>query len=116
MRHLGFEKCGRGLTSRPKETAGEAFLDELFVLFRYPPRSAPALLGGTFAIGEPTRRLPPSGGAADLVTDGGEEVGIVPVEPCVLDRFRGRAGAFCCMMVLELNGFAGLVGVVQESD
>ena len=32
---------------------------------------------------------------ADLVTDGGEEVGIVRVETCVQNSFDGRAGAFC---------------------
>ena len=39
------EMC-RGLTSRPRESAGVTFLDELLVLFQYPPRSAPAPLGG----------------------------------------------------------------------
>ena len=35
------------LTSRPEDTAGLAFLDELLVLFRYAPRSAPALYSAT---------------------------------------------------------------------
>ena len=47
LRHIGWEKCGHGLTCRPRETASEEFLNELPVLFRYPPRSAAALLGGT---------------------------------------------------------------------
>ena len=51
LRHLGWEKCGHGLTSRPRESASEVFLNELLVFFRYPPRSAATLLGGT---------LPPS--------------------------------------------------------
>ena len=60
----------------------------------WPPGSAPALLGGTlplrycaamFARQVPTWRLPPSDKVADLVTDGGEEVGIVRFEPCVQD-------------------------------
>ena len=39
--------CGHGLSSRPRETAaGDFFL----VLFRYPPRSAAALLGGTLPL------------------------------------------------------------------
>ena len=36
LRHIGWEKCGHGLTSRPRETSTVAFLDELLVLFRYP--------------------------------------------------------------------------------
>ena len=29
LRHLGWEKCGHGLTSRPKETSDPVFLDSL---------------------------------------------------------------------------------------
>ena len=36
LRHIGWEKCGHGLTSRPRESASELFLDELLSLFRYP--------------------------------------------------------------------------------
>ena len=39
LRHIGWEKCGHGLTSRPRESASELFLDELLSLFRYPTRS-----------------------------------------------------------------------------
>ena len=39
LRHIGWEKCGRGLASRPRETASELFLNELLGLFRYPPGS-----------------------------------------------------------------------------
>ena len=46
LRHIGLERCGHGLTSRPRESTSEAFLNELLQLFRYPPRSAPALLAG----------------------------------------------------------------------
>ena len=61
---LEWEKCG--LTSRPRKTAEVTFIDELLVLFRYPPRSALALLEGTsplrycavmFASGIPTSLL-----------------------------------------------------------
>ena len=38
LRHIWWEKCGHGLTSRPMESATEGFLNEL------PPRSAAALL------------------------------------------------------------------------
>ena len=95
LRHIGWEKCGHGLTSRPRESASEAFVNELLQLFRYLPRSAPTLLAGTlplkycavrFARIVPTWRLPVSGHAACLVTaeggvaefvgvgNGGEEV------------------------------------------
>ena len=37
LQHIGWEKCGHGLTSRPRESASEGFLDELLVLFGYPP-------------------------------------------------------------------------------
>ena len=51
LRHIGWEKCGEGLTSRPRESAKEGSLNELLILFRYPPRSATALLEGTFLFG-----------------------------------------------------------------
>ena len=76
LRHDGWEKCGHGLTSRPRESSSELFLDELLGLFRYPPRSGRALLAGTlplrycaarFACRTPTWRLPVSGHVARLV-------------------------------------------------
>ena len=77
LRHIGWEKCGHGLTSRPRESASELFLDELLSLFRYPTRSGRALLNGTlplrycavrFACSTPTWRLPVSGHVARLIT------------------------------------------------
>ena len=71
LRHIGWEKCGHGLTSRPRESASELFLNELLSLFRYPSRSGRALLNGTlplrycavrFAHSTPTWRLPGSAG------------------------------------------------------
>ena len=35
LRHIGWEKCGHGLTSRPRESASEPFFNELLGLFRY---------------------------------------------------------------------------------
>ena len=55
---IGWEKCGHGLTSRPRETAGGDFLNELLVLFRYPPRSAAALLDGTLPLRYCTGKFP----------------------------------------------------------
>ena len=50
LRHIGWGKCGHGLTSRPRESASEPFLDELLRLFDYPPGSARALLAGTLPL------------------------------------------------------------------
>ena len=87
LRHIGWEKSGHGLTSKPRETASEAFSIELVLLFWFPPRSAPALLGGAlplrycavrFACRVHTWRLPTNGSVVNLVTEGGKEVGICP--------------------------------------
>ena len=76
LRHIGWEKCGHGLTSRPRESASEPFLNELLSLFRYPCGSGRALLAGTlplrycaarFACRTPTWRLPVAGCVVDLV-------------------------------------------------
>ena len=47
LRHVGWERCSRGLTSRPQESASGPFLDQFLLLFHYPPRSSGALLAGT---------------------------------------------------------------------
>ena len=36
LRHVGWERCGHGLTSRPRESASGTFLDQLLLLFHYP--------------------------------------------------------------------------------
>ena len=78
LRHTGWEKCGHGLTSRPRESAWEGFGDELLVLFGYPSGSAMALLGGElplrycsgkFACRVPTWGLPACGHVRGLVTE-----------------------------------------------
>ena len=90
LRHIGWEKCSHGLTSRPRESASELFLDELLSLFRYLPKSGRTLLTGTlpvrycvarFACRTPTWRLPASGHVGRLVAahsdaagDRGDEV------------------------------------------
>ena len=33
LRHVGWERCGHGLTSGPRESASELFLNELLSLF-----------------------------------------------------------------------------------
>ena len=76
LRHIGWEKCGHGLTSRPRESASELFLNKFLSLLRYPPRSGRALLNGTlplrycavrFAHSTPTWRLPASGHVGRVV-------------------------------------------------
>ena len=76
LRHIGWEKCGHGIPSRPRESASELSLDELLGLFRYPPVSGRALLAGTlplrfcaarFACRAPTWRLPVPGCVVELV-------------------------------------------------
>ena len=39
LRHIGWEKCSHGLTSRPRETSSVWFFDELLILFGYPAAS-----------------------------------------------------------------------------
>ena len=84
LRHIGWEKCGHGLTSRPRESSSELFLNELLSLFRYPPKSGRALFTGTlplrycdarFACKTPTWRLPVSGHVARLIAVHCEDAG-----------------------------------------
>ena len=78
LRHLGWEKCGRGLTSRPRESASEGLLNELLVLFGYTSGSAAGLLGaelplrycsGNFSCRVPTWGLPARGHVQGLVAE-----------------------------------------------
>ena len=50
LRHIGWEKCCHGLTSRPRETSSVWFLDELLFLFGYPVASGADLLAGTLRV------------------------------------------------------------------
>ena len=76
LRHVGWERCSHGLTSRPRESASGAFLDQLLLLFQK-PRSSRALLAGThplrycstrFARGVLFWTLPVPGHVAWLIT------------------------------------------------
>ena len=73
LRHIGWKKCGHGLTTRPRETSTVAFLNELLVLSRDLSTSA-ALLddvlpsrcsAARFASKVPTWRLPAHGRVAE---------------------------------------------------
>ena len=79
LRHIGWDKCSHGLTSRPRETSSVWFLDELLLLFGYPSASGAGLLAGTlplkyysesFARRVPTWRLPGGGSIASFLASG----------------------------------------------
>ena len=80
LRHIGWEKCCHGLTSRPRETSCVWFLDELLFLFGYPAASGADLLVGalplryyseTFARRIPTWRLPENGNVSSCLWGSG---------------------------------------------
>ena len=97
LRHIGWEKCSHGLTSRPRETSSVWFLDELLVLFGYPAASGIDLLAGSlplryfsegFARRVPTWCLPVRGSVASFLASGG----LVRGGPCALSSALGGAG------------------------
>ena len=99
LRHIGWEKCCHGLTSRPRETSDVGFLDEFLVLFGYPSGSGASLLAGTlplrffaesFACRIPTWRLPRSGRVPSLVASWGPVRG----GHGALSSALGRAGVY----------------------
>ena len=86
LRHLGWEKCGHGLTSRPRETSHPGFLDSLFEVFGYPEGSGGLLLSGelplwfcsgNFALRKPSWSLPDCGWVQALLSERGPDLGIV---------------------------------------
>ena len=97
LRHIGWEKCSHGLTSRQRETSSVCFLDELLVLFGYPVASSIDLLAGSlplmyfsegFARRVPTWCLPVRGSVASFLAFGG----LVRGGPCALSSALGGAG------------------------
>ena len=100
LRHIGWEKCCHGLTSRPRETSSVWFLDELLVLFGYPAVSGADLLAGTLPLRYcsescarriPTWRLPGGGSIASFLASGE----LVRGGPCALSAALG--GADVCL-------------------
>ena len=87
LRHLGWEKCGHGLTSRPRETSHPEFLDSLLEVFGYPVKSGGLLLSGelplrfssgNFALRtKPSWSLPDFGGVQALFSVEGSGFGVV---------------------------------------
>ena len=96
LRHIGWERCGHGLTSRPRKSASVHFLDELLALFRYPSGSGRALLAGTlplrycstrFACLTPSWRLPVHGSVRNLVAAYSDAGGRAAVDEVGRDVF-----------------------------
>ena len=121
LRHIGWEKCGHGLTSRPRESAFELFLNELLSLFRCPPRSGHALLAGTlplrycaarFACKTPTWRLPVFGHVARLIGGNSEDAGGCGDDVPDLGVHR----VVVVGMMFLIWEFIGLVGLVSGED
>ena len=125
LRHIGWEKCGHGLTSRPRESASEVFLNELLSLFRYPSKSGRALLNGTpplryctvrFAHSTPTWRLPGSGRVSGLVAAYSDNADDRGVDVVGLRVFRGcGTGHLRRRFRLNRKTPAHLVGVLAHS-
>ena len=95
LRHIGWEKCSHGLTSRPRETSSVWFLAELLVLFGYPAASGADLLAGTLPLRYhseslarriPTWRLPESGSLARGSGGGVKRVRLYRKTPAHLAR------------------------------
>ena len=110
--HIGWEKCGHGLTSRPRESASEPVLDELLGLSRCPPKSGRALLTGTFplrycaarfACRAPTWRLPVSGHVACQIAIHCEDAG-------------GRGMRYLVPFLITLGGFPGNCAGPRHQD
>ena len=81
LRHNGWEKCGRGLTSRPRETSDPGFLDSLLQVFGYPGGSGDLLIARElplrycsmrFGMRKPCWKMPQCGHVDSLLTPGGE--------------------------------------------
>ena len=81
FRHIGWEKCGHGLASRPRETSEPGFLDSLLQVFGYPGGSGAVLLAGElplryctdrFALRKPCWGLPERGHVHSLLTPASE--------------------------------------------
>ena len=102
LRHIGWERCGHGLTSRPRESSSEDFLDKLLVLFGYPDRSAAALLAGDLPIRYCSARFAwklggflTGGRVRELVTEGVDGARVIGSDGVDGDLFPppvGRAG------------------------
>ena len=84
LRNIGWDKCGHGLTSRPRETSDLAFLDSLLGFSFIPLRSGRVLLAGdlplryysgNFVLRKPSWKLPEGGGVQALVTASNSQKG-----------------------------------------
>ena len=101
LRHLGWEKCGHGPTSRPRETSHPDFLDSLLAVFGNPLGSVGLLLSGelplrfcsgNFALRKPSWSLPHYGGVQALLSDG--DFGFRVVEPLAVESLARPLGCW----------------------
>ena len=96
LRHIGWEKCGHGLTSTPREPASGSFSVPCWVCscFFWGPLPL-RYCAGMFASRIPTWCLPTDGHVSALVAEDGGRVGFVRVEHCsdaVRPGFEGGGG------------------------
>ena len=113
LRHIGWERCGHGLASRPRESTSEGFLDQL-LLFQYPRKSSRELLDATlplrycstwFACRAPTWSLPMPGHVAALVHAGVGSAAFMQVLVLrLMVRLRWVMRGFIGLVVLVLVG------------
>ena len=103
LRHIGCEKCGHE-GRLPRWPFFMSVWSSSGTLLRF----APALLDGVLPLRGTSKVLTwcllPCGSVANLVTDGGEEVGIVRAEPCVQVGWVIVLVLIPCMMVLKCAG------------
>ena len=119
LRHGGWEKCGHGLTSRPRETSDPVFLDSLLEVFGHPVRSGSLLLAGglplryysgNFALRKPSWSLHDFGGVQALLSAEGSGLGLVqfPAASSRVDSggcwIRGVGGTWKRMRLTKKNG------------
>ena len=103
LRHIGWEKCGHGLASRPLETSDPGFLDDLLRVFGYPGGSGALLLAGQlplryctdrFAFRKPCWGFPERGRVHSLLTPVWEGASIVAVDDTGSYWSRGAGGVW----------------------
>ena len=121
LRHIGWEKCGHGLASRPREKTEPGFLDSLLHVFGYPSGSGALPLAGElplrycidrFALRKHCWSLLERGHVHSLLTPGGLGVGLVEVAQVVPNRssrwIRGAGGVWKRMRLTRKTNSAQL--------
>ena len=112
LRHIGWEKCCHGLTSRPRETSSVWFLDELLILFGYSAASGADLLAGTLPLRYSLRVL-----LVGSLLGACLRMAVLPVF-LPLENWFGVVPVLCLLrwVVLVFAWLVVLVGASKESD